>query len=175
MRTAEPTSIDATNRLRLSVLRLARNIRTNTIGDVTPSQVAVLSTLVRHGDCSVGEIAEHEHVRPPSVSRIVAHLEERGLVDRHPDPADRRRVVIGLSSLGRSYVEEVRAAANTWLGDRLDRLGPGDLEAVIAALPALERLLAPDHAAHDVVPHAGAAHDGGEPLVESAAAGGSRT
>ena len=142
--TATVVGDDATNRLRLAVLRTARGIRTNTIGDVTPSQLAVLSTLARHGESSVGQIAEHEHVQPPSVSRIVAHLEERGLVERHPDPVDRRRVVIALSEPGESYLAEVREAANTWLGSRLARLDDADRAALRAALPALERLLVPD-------------------------------
>ena len=134
---------DVVNRLRLALLRTSRNIRTNSIGEITQSQVAVLATLARHGDCTVGQIAEHEHVQPPSASRILSHLETRGLVERHSDPADRRRVLIGLSAAGRRYVDEVRAAGTTWLGARLAALDVADRDLLEAALPALERLLDP--------------------------------
>jgi len=84
------SSIDDVNRLRLALLRTARNIRTHSLGEVTQSQVAVLATLDRHGESTIGQIADHEHVQPPSASKIVASLEARGLVERNSDPDDRR-------------------------------------------------------------------------------------
>ena len=95
MTAAEPAaiaSVDEVNRLRLVLLRTARNIRTHSLGDVTQSQVAVMATLSRHGDSTIGQIAEYEHVQPPSASRIVSNLERQGLVVRRADSADRRRV-----------------------------------------------------------------------------------
>ena len=71
------SSVDEVNRLRLVLLRTARNIRTHSIGDVTQSQIAVLATLSRHGDSTIGRIAEHEQVQPPSASRIVSNLERK--------------------------------------------------------------------------------------------------
>jgi DNA-binding MarR family transcriptional regulator len=134
-------SIDEVNRLRLVLLRTARNIRTHSLGDVTQSQVAVLATLSRHGDSTIGQIAEHEHVQPPSASRIVSNLERQGLVVRRADSADRRRVLIGLSPEGEAYVAEVRRAGTSWLGSRLAELDVDELHRLGAALPVLERLL----------------------------------
>ena len=136
------SSVVGVNRLRLVLLRIARNIRTHSIGDVTQSQVAVLATLSRHGDSTIGQIAEHEHVQPPSASRIVSNLERKGLVVRRADGADRRRVLIGLSPQGEAYLAEVRRAGTSWLGSRLAELDDDELDRLGAALPVLERLLA---------------------------------
>jgi len=135
------SSADAVNRLRFALLRIARNIRTHSIGDVTQSQVAVLATLSRHGDSTIGQIAEHEHVQPPSASRIVSNLERQGLVVRRSHGGDRRRVLIGLSPAGEEYLAEVRRAGTSWLGSRLSRLDDDDLARLGAALPVLEKLL----------------------------------
>jgi DNA-binding MarR family transcriptional regulator len=134
-------STDDVNRLRLTVLRLSRNIRTHSIGDVTPSQVAVLSSLMRHGPSTIGQIAEYEHVQPPSASKIVAALEQRGLVDRAPDPADRRCTTISLTPAAEHYIDEVRAAATSWLAEQVATLDPDEAVHLRSALPALERLL----------------------------------
>lgn len=144
--TARPSgslsSVDEVNRLRLVLLRTARNIRTHSIGDVTQSQVAVLATLSRHGESTIGQIAEHEHVQPPSASRIVSHLERKGLVVRRTDGVDRRRAVIALSPAGEEYLSEVRRAGTSWLGSRLAELDDDELDRLGSALPVLERLLA---------------------------------
>lgn len=135
-------SVDAVNRLRLALLRTARNIRTHSIGDVTQSQVAVLATLSRHGDSTIGQIAEYEHVQPPSASRIVSSLERQGLVVRRVDGLDRRRVLIALSADGERYLADVRRAGTSWLASRLDELDEDELGRLDGALPVLERLLA---------------------------------
>ena len=135
------SSADAVNRLRFILLRLARNIRSHSIGDVTQSQIAVLATLSRHGDSTIGQIAEHEHVQPPSASRIVSNLERQGLVERRTDAGDRRRVLIALSPQGEAYLAEVRRAGTSWLGSRLAELDDDELDLLAAALPVLERLL----------------------------------
>ena len=129
------------DQLRLVLLRLARRIRTNSSGRITPSQLAVLGTIVRRKQLTVGQIAELEHVKPPSVSKIVAALERGGLVGRRTDPHDRRCAHIAATSDGVAYVEEVRAAGRTWLASQLATLDNDDVAAIEAALPALDRLL----------------------------------
>ncbi len=135
------TSGSDVDRLRLVLLRLARRIRTNSAGAITPSQLAVVATIVRNGPLTVGQIAEIEHVRPPSVSKIVAALEREGLVERRDDPEDRRRTPIAVTPAGEDYVAAVRAAGRGWIASRLDELDPDDVELLRRALPALERLL----------------------------------
>ena len=88
------------DRLRVVVLRLARRIRHSSAEDVTPSQRIVLGSIIRHGQLTVGQIAEHEHVQPPTASKIVAALERAGFVERLVDPNDRRCVPIGATAAG---------------------------------------------------------------------------
>ena len=134
-------SIDEIDRLRLVLLRLARQIRTNSAGQITPSQLAVLGSVIRNGRLTVGQIAEHEHVKPPSASKIVAALEQRGLVERRTDPDDRRCAHIAPTADGIAHIEAVRAAGRTWLATQLGQLDDHDLDAIETALPALEQLL----------------------------------
>lgn len=129
------------DRLRVVLLRLARRIRTTYADDITPSQLTVLASLHRTGPMTVGQIAEHEHVRPPSASKIVAALEQAGLVERTTDPTDRRCQPIALTGAGHAYVDRARAAGRTFLAGRLGDLDASDVAALTAALPALERLL----------------------------------
>lgn len=133
-----PADVD---RLRLAFLRLARRIRTSSVESLTPSQLAVLGTVVRNGRLTVGQIAEIEHVKPPSVSKIVAALEGQGYVERQTDPSDRRCAHIVASDAGTAYVDEVRTAGRTWLATRLDGLTAAERSTLGAALPALERML----------------------------------
>ncbi|MEO6651314.1 MAG: MarR family transcriptional regulator [Ilumatobacteraceae bacterium] len=129
------------DRLRLVLLRIARRIRTNSISSITPSQLAVLGTVLRHGRLTVGQIADYEHVKPPSVSKIVAALESLGYVERATDPNDRRCTFITVTTAGHTYADEIRSAGRTWLAGQVDVMSPTDITAIESALPALERLL----------------------------------
>jgi DNA-binding MarR family transcriptional regulator len=129
------------DRLRIVLLRLARRIRNSSDGDITPSQRVVLATIVHHGELTIGQIADLEHVKPPSASKIVAGLEQRGYVGRRSDPDDRRRVLIVATAAGVGFLEAARAAGRTWLAGRLDALDPIDVGEIERAMPALERLL----------------------------------
>ena len=134
-------SVEDIDRLRLVLLRLARRIRTNSSERVTPSQLAVLATVNRHERLTVGQIAEYEHVKPPSASKIVAALEHSGLVERRTDPDDRRCAHIAVTADGVAYIDGVRAAGRTWLASQLGTLDQRDITSIEAALPALEQLL----------------------------------
>lgn len=135
------TSAETVSRLRLAVLRLGRRLRQNAAAGVTPSQLAVLSTLDRHGPLGLGDLAAHEGVQPPSATRMVDNLEAAGLVTREASRADRRAVVVQLTAKGRRRVEEIRRRRDAWLAERLGRLTPRELEALEGALPVLEALL----------------------------------
>ena len=142
--TTDATTSIELDRLRLVLLRLARSIRTNSAGEITPSQMAVLATLNNRGPRTIGQIAELEQVKPPSASKIVAALERTGLVEREADPDDRRCTVIAVTPSGRAHIERARAAGRSWLAGRLDDLDADDLARLSVALPALERLLGGD-------------------------------
>lgn len=135
---------DDVDRLRVAVLRLARRIRTRSAGTVTPSQLFALGTIVRHEQLTIGQIAELEHVRPPSASKIVAALEAEGLVTRRTSPVDRRCTHIVATDAGRDHIDQARAAGRSWIAEQLGALAPADVAAIERALPALERLLLAD-------------------------------
>lgn len=135
-------SVDDLDRLRVAMIRIARRIRSRAQGDFSPSQMAVLGTVINHQPLTNGQIAEIEHFRPPTSSKVVDALERAGLVERTADPDDRRCVQITATPAGLTYADEVRAAGRTWLADQIVCLDEADVEAIEAALPALERLLA---------------------------------
>jgi DNA-binding MarR family transcriptional regulator len=134
-------SHDDINQLRQVLLRLARRIRSRYVGDITPSQLAVLTSLLRHGASTVGQIAEREHVKPPSASKLVAALESQGFVERTTGRDDRRCSMITVTPLAEQFAADMRAAGTSWLAERLDSLSPTEVAAIEAALPALERVL----------------------------------
>src|SRR3954471_4868256 len=84
--------------LRLAVMRLSRRMRNQRVDrSRTPTHLSALSTLQRHGAMSPGELAAHERVQPPSMTRVVVALEGMGFVSRTPHPTDGRQVVIDLT------------------------------------------------------------------------------
>ncbi|MCA1823899.1 MAG: MarR family transcriptional regulator, partial [Frankia sp.] len=84
------------HRVRVAVALLARRLRRERAATegLTASQLAALSTLDRHGVLTLGELASHEHVQPPSMTRIAGCLEDLGLASRTPDPRDGRQVLL---------------------------------------------------------------------------------
>ena len=136
------TRTDLASRLRVGVARLARRLRQEGAGeDATPSQLTALSTLYHRGPLTPGELAALERVKPPSMTRIVAALEERGLVTREPSPDDGRVVWIVVTDQGRHAHEEYQQRRDEWLHRRLAGL-TGEERAVLARAAALmERLV----------------------------------
>jgi DNA-binding MarR family transcriptional regulator len=132
---------DDVDRLRVAILRLARRIRNSSSGSITPSQRFALASIVRHGQLTIGQIADLEHIKPPSASKIVSLLEADGLVERTTDPGDRRCTHIRPTPVGRDLLEQARAAGRSWIAEQLVGLADDDIEALERALPALEHLL----------------------------------
>ena len=127
--------------LRLSVMRLARRMRAQRADtSLTLSQISALATLERHGSLTPGELASHEKVQPPSMTRLVARLEEAALVLRTPHPTDRRQVHLALSPAGQELVEEDRRRRDVWLAQRLRELDPAEVEILRQAAGVLDKL-----------------------------------
>jgi len=135
-------SADDLDRLRVALLRLSRRIRANSVGGLTPSQFSMFASVVKFGPCTISHLADLEHVKAPSASKIVAALETLGLVERRDDPGDRRCSVIVATRGGLDYFDEVRIAGRSWLASRVSMLDADDVALIDGALPALERLLA---------------------------------
>lgn len=132
--------------LRLSVMRLRRRLANERHPDneLSLNQMAVLGALYRNGDLAVGELAAHERVQPPSMTRTVNCLEEGGYVTRRPHETDGRQVVVALTDTGRATVLADRARRDAWLAQRLRELAPEERAVLRAATPILERLAQKD-------------------------------
>jgi DNA-binding MarR family transcriptional regulator len=127
--------------LRTTVMRLARRLR-NQRPDTTLSlgQLAALGSLDRHGPLTPGELAAHERVQPPSMTRIVAALEASGLVTRTDHPTDRRQVLVAVSPAGKTLLRDDRKRRDAWLAQRMRDLDPQDLAVLREAAAVLNRL-----------------------------------
>jgi DNA-binding MarR family transcriptional regulator len=109
--------------LRLAVMRFSRRLRSQRVNTaVTLTHLAALSTLKRHGPMSPGELAGHERVQPPSMTRVVVALEGMGLVTRTPHPTDGRQAIIGLTDSAAALLEAEAQAREAWLSGRLQQL-----------------------------------------------------
>lgn len=132
---------DAIVQLRTSIMRLSRRLRQERLDDqLTPSQLAVLGDLVAHGTLTPGELAQMEHVRPPSMSRILAALESDGFVLRQPHPEDGRQSLISLTDKARDWIDTYRAARDRWLRAQLEQFDANEQQLLRAAIPLLEQL-----------------------------------
>jgi DNA-binding MarR family transcriptional regulator len=131
--------------LRISVSRLARRLRAERMAKglepgLSDTQLAALSALERHGAMTPGELADHEKVQPPSMTRVITVLEERGLVMRAPHATDRRQVVLTATEQGNAVVQQSRRLREAWLAKRLRELTPQERALLRQAAPILEKL-----------------------------------
>ncbi len=132
---------DLASRLRLDISRMARRLRQEAGADLSPSMTAALATIERHGPLTPSELAERERVQRPTVTRVLARLEEAGLVVRAADPQDRRCSLVSISDDGRALLEAMRERKDAFLARRIDALEPADREALDRAAAILERML----------------------------------
>lgn len=128
--------------LRPAVFRLARHLRQARADaeELTPSQLSAMGVLLREGALQIGELAGYEQVRAPSMTRLVDHLEGRGLVQRTPSPTDKRACVVGLTEQGTKLLEANRQRRNEWLAVRLEKLTETERQALDAAIPILLKI-----------------------------------
>jgi DNA-binding MarR family transcriptional regulator len=127
--------------LRLAVMRFSRRLRNQRVDtSVTLTHLAALSTLQRHGPMSPGELAAHERVQPPSMTRVVVALEGMGLVTRTPHPTDGRQVIIGLAPAADELLSAEARAREAWLSERLHELAPEEREVLREASVIIDKL-----------------------------------
>jgi DNA-binding MarR family transcriptional regulator len=133
--------------LRISVTRLARRLRAEraahglpVLSELSDTQMGALATLEHHGALTPGELAEHEKVQPPSMTRVIAVLEQHGLVTRSAHATDKRQVLLTATDAGRELVYQSRRVRTAWLAERLQELTPAERASLRAAAPILEKL-----------------------------------
>lgn len=129
------------SQLRMSLMRLSRRLRAQRVDTShTLSQLAALATVERHGPICPGELAAHEKVQPPSMTRIVAALEGDRLVQRSPHPTDGRQHLLTITADGRALLTADRRHRDAWLSRQLHLLDTADVETLSQLIPILDRL-----------------------------------
>ncbi len=135
-----PDTTELAGQLRVVVARLARILRQQDESGLAPTLLAALTTIGRLGPLTFGEIAAHEQVAAPTVTKAVQKLEARGLVARRPDPDDGRVCRVAITAAGRRQLEQNRRRRTAWLATRLGELEPDDIARLAAAVDVLEGL-----------------------------------
>jgi DNA-binding MarR family transcriptional regulator len=127
--------------LRLAVMRFSRRLRNQRVNtSVTLTHLAALSTLQRNGPLSPGELAAHERVQPPSMTRVVVALEAMGLVTRTPHPTDGRQVIIELTPEAEELFAAEAQAREAWLTGRLQELTAAERTVLREASAIIDKL-----------------------------------
>jgi DNA-binding MarR family transcriptional regulator len=133
--------VETADRLRLAIVRTARRLRQEAGEHLSPSSAAALATIERRGPLAPSELAELERVKRPTITRVLARLEEAGLVERTNDPADGRAFLVSITRQGSELLRRIRTRKTAYLARRLGKLDPDDLGALERAADVLERIL----------------------------------
>jgi DNA-binding MarR family transcriptional regulator len=126
--------------LRVALWRAARRLRHESDIDLTPTLHAALGTVEVHGPITAGQLASHEHVRKPTMTRTIRELVDRGLIERLPDPLDGRVTWLRATREGTALIRSARRRSETYLTKRLRELTPEQRETLRRAAELLESL-----------------------------------
>jgi DNA-binding MarR family transcriptional regulator len=138
---AKNTMAELAAQLRPSLLRLTRIVRNQRVDlSVTLTQISAMGTLKKHGPMSAGELATCERVQPPSMTKVLASLEERGLVRRETHPTDRRQVIVAITDEGLALLDSERRSRDAWLSQRLTGLTADERALIRKVIPVLDKL-----------------------------------
>src|SRR3954447_4121892 len=136
------TDAGLASQLRVSLMRLARRLRNerdpqNPLG---VGAISVLGVLLREGESTIGQLAAHERVQPPSMTRTVSWLVDAGYAVRRPSETDGRSTLVAISDLGRETLLADRRRRDAWLARRLKDLTPEERDLLREVAPLIERL-----------------------------------
>ena len=137
-------AVEMAARLRLSATRLARQLRQQAGSGLTLSQLSAIATIAGRGPLTLGALADHERVAPPSITRVVAKLEEAGLVTREIDADDRRISRVATTPAGEALLAQSRERKNAWLAERVRELDADQQARLHDVLDVLDALTAGD-------------------------------
>src|SRR5215467_7263028 len=121
---AEPAALAA--RLRVAGWRFARRMRQESDPGITPTVHAALHTIETHGPITAGQLAAHEHVQKPTMTRTIQALLDHELVERVPDPLDGRVRWLSITPEGRKLLQRSRRRTDEFLAKRVKKLDPED-------------------------------------------------
>jgi DNA-binding MarR family transcriptional regulator len=133
---------DLASHLRLTIARTARRLRQEGGTGLSPSMTSALATIECHGPLTPSELATRERIQRPTATRVIARLEEMGLIARTADPQDRRSSLVAVTADATALLAEQRTRKTAFLAERLDRLEAEDRAALERAADVLERMLA---------------------------------
>lgn len=135
------TAVQLAPMVRDAITRLNRRVRqTRPVGDLTATQLNALTSLELAGALTPRELADVERVQPPTMTKIIAKLEDRGLVQRSPHPTDGRQVILATTEAGRAVLVRFERARDEWLASRLAELRPEDRDTLQRAAEILRKL-----------------------------------
>jgi DNA-binding MarR family transcriptional regulator len=137
---AQAAAVDSSHALGETLYGLVTLAIRGRARDVSLTSASTMSTLDRTGPLRLTELATIEGVAQPSMTALVTGLERSGYVERRPDPNDKRVVLVALTDAGRAHMHARRQAGAQRFAVLVDRLSPEDVEALTAALPALDHL-----------------------------------
>ena len=139
--TEQGTADELAKMLREAIQRLNRRVRqARPVGDLTFSQLSALTSLQLAGALTPRELADIERVQPPTMTKIVGKLEERGLVARTPHPTDGRQVILAATEAGRAVYAQFERARNEWLAQQLAELSPDERDTLARAAEILQQV-----------------------------------
>jgi DNA-binding MarR family transcriptional regulator len=136
------TDAGLASQLRVSVMRLARRLRNERTPDnpLGVGSISVLGLLLRNGESTVGQLAAHERVQPPSMTRTVSCLVDDGYAVRRPSETDGRSTLVAISDLGRQILLADRRRRDAWLAMQLKTLTPEERDLLRKVAAVIEKL-----------------------------------
>ncbi|QTI68047.1 MarR family transcriptional regulator [Gordonia sp. L191] len=126
------------------LVRITRSLRTGGQGVLSAGVASALWTIINHGPLRLSELADRESVTMPTMSRIVASLEQQGFVERAPDPDDGRARQLVATVAGTEHINQARSARAQILGAAMERLDPQMRSHLTEGVVALASALSDD-------------------------------
>jgi DNA-binding MarR family transcriptional regulator len=135
-------TLQTADRLHSAAIRLLRRLRTvDVAAGLSAPRLSALSVVVFRGPLTLSELAAAEQVRAPTITRLVQDLERAGLIQRVPDPTDRRVTRVRATAAGRRLLAAGRARRVRRLADDIGRLGAEDRGALARAVDLLWEMI----------------------------------
>lgn len=145
MSSGSTETVDLAQELRSIIVTIARRMRRDRpMLGLSLTQISALGSIERSPPVTPGELSERENLQPPSMSRVLARLEERGLIARTRDPDDGRLHLLRPTEKGQALMEEVRSSGYRWMEERLAKLSEAERDSLQSAIDLLTRIYGED-------------------------------